>query len=118
MTTYALDTNTLINLIRGNTSVISRYGESLAKKIPIIIPPYVDFEILRGFKYANATGKEKIYQRLCNNCKIGEMRRDMWIKAADLYSDLRHKGFTVGDADILIAAFCIETGCTLVPCKV
>ena len=42
------------------------------------------------------------------------MNRNIWRRAANLYSDLRHKGFTVGDADILIAAFCLENGYTLV----
>ena len=35
-------------------------------------------------------------------------------KAAAVYASLRLAGFTVGDADILIAAFCIVNGCTLV----
>ena len=62
----------------------------------------------------NAAAKERIYQRLCDCCKIGEMRREIWVRAAGLYVDLRRSGFTVGDADILIAAFCLENGYVLV----
>ena len=105
--TYALDANTIIHLLRGTPSVVQRYERMLVQGIPIIIPPYVDFEIRRGLRYANATAKEKLYQKLCGSCEIGEMRRETWVYAATLYSDLRHSNFTVGDADLLIAAFCL-----------
>jgi len=105
--TYAVDANIVIHLLRGTPLVVSRYEKMLVRGTPIIIPPYVDFEIRRGLRYANATGKEKIYQKLCDSCEIGEMRRETWIYAANLYSSLRHGKFTVGDADLLIAAFCL-----------
>jgi len=104
---YALDANIIIHLLRGTPTVVAQYDIKLAQRTPIIIPPYVDFEIRRGLRYANATAKEKIYQKLCDSCEIGEMRRETWIYAASLYSDLRHSKFTVGDADLLIAAFCL-----------
>jgi tRNA(fMet)-specific endonuclease VapC len=112
--TYALDTNIIIHLLKDTVAVISQYDNCLSQGIPIVIPPYVDFEILRGLRYANATAKERVYQQLCGSCKIGEMQRGTWVRAADLYVDLRRNGFTVGDADIIIAAFCIENGYTLV----
>jgi len=105
--TYALDTNIIIHLLKNTPAVISQYDSELSQGVPIIIPPYVDFEIRRGLRYANATAKERIYQRLRDTCEMGEMRRETWIYAANLYSDLRHRKFTVGDADLLIAAFCL-----------
>jgi tRNA(fMet)-specific endonuclease VapC len=112
--TYALDTNIVIHLLQDTAAVIAHYDENLAHGIPIVIPPYVDFEIRRGLRYANATAKERIYQRLCDSCEIGEMQRETWTRAANLYVDLRRSGFTVGDADILIAAFCLENDYILV----
>ena len=105
--TYALDSNIIIHLLRNTPAVVSQYDKALAQGTPVIIPPYVDFEIRRGLRYANATAKEKMYRRLCDSCEIGEMRREAWVHAANLYSDLRHSKFTVGDADLLIAAFCL-----------
>jgi len=104
---YALDTNIVIHLLRDTATVVSQYEKMLMRGTPIIIPPYVDFEIRRGLRYSNATAKERIYQRFCDSCEIGEMRRETWTYAANLYSDLRHNKFTVGDADLLIAAFCL-----------
>jgi len=105
--TYALDANIIIHLLRDTPLVVSQYDKMMVQGTSIIIPPYVDFEIRRGLRYANATAKERIYQKLCDSCEIGEMRRETWIYAANLYSDLRHDKFTVGDADLLIAAFCL-----------
>ena len=112
--TYSLDTNAIIHLIIGTPTVSEQYEQCLCDDEMIVISPYVDFEVRRGLKYKNATAKERIYERLCENWKIGEMNRGVWLRAVSIYSDLRHNGFTVGDADILIAAFCIENDYTLV----
>ena len=112
--TYALDTNTVIHLIVGTDSVYTRFDEGLSQSDVFVIPPYVDFEVRRGLLYSNATAKERTYHNICVSCDIGEMNRGIWLRAAGLYSDLRRKSFTVGDADILIAAFCLEHGYTLV----
>jgi len=111
---YALDSNIIIHLLRDTPAVVSNFDKALAHDTQIIIPPYVDFEIRRELRYANATTKEMLYQQLCNSCEIGEMRRETWIYAASLYSDMRHNSFTVGDADLLIAAFCLIDEYTLV----
>jgi len=112
--TYAIDTNIIIHLLKDTPSVVLQFDKILVKDIPIIIPPYVDFEIRRGLRYANATAKERAYKRLCDCCEMGEMRREIWMYAANLYSELRHRKFTVGDADLLIAAFCLVDEHTLV----
>jgi tRNA(fMet)-specific endonuclease VapC len=114
MITYALDTNTVIHLLRNTASVISHFNVNLEHGIPIVIPSYVDYEIRRGLRYSNAIAKERMYGILCKSCEFGEMSRGVWFNAVDIYVNLRQKGFTVGDADILIAAFCIENQYTLV----
>jgi len=111
---YSLDTNIIIHLIIGTSAVSARYEECLSNGGIIAISPYVDFEVRRGLRYKNATAKERIYERLCQNWNIGEINRNVWSQAVIIYVGLRHSGFTVGDADILIAAFCVENGYTLV----
>ena len=111
---YALDTNIIIHLLHNTRPVIMRFDEKMAQRTRIAIPPYVDYEIRRGLRYVNATAKERAYGRLCNVCEMGEMRRETWVCASNLYTNLRHAGYTVGDADIIIGAFCIVDGYTLV----
>ncbi len=57
---------------------------------------------------------EKAYSVIVNNCLLGEMTAQAWGRAAQIYAELYSKRMTVGDADILIAAYCLEGGFTLV----
>lgn len=51
---------------------------------------------------------------LCQHYGVGSMTPEMWVKSAYIYVELRKKGFTVGDDDIFVAAFCLLNGYTLV----
>ena len=112
--TYALDTNTIIHLLKHTPSVLTWRDSELANGAKLIIPPYVNYELKRGFRYVKATAKERSYKILCSRYPVGEMRYETWDLAATIYSDLRLAKYTIGDADILIAAFCIVDGYTLV----
>lgn len=115
---YALDTNVIIHLLRQTPAVMIHRDEAIDRGMKLIIPPYVNFEIQRGFQYVSAPSKEQIYKQLCERCDIGEMNKGAWERAAVLYGDLRKKRLTVGDADLLIAAFCIENDYILVTSNV
>jgi len=112
--TYALDANIIIHLMRSNPRVTERFYHALSTIDSVHIPPYADYEVRRGLRYANAIGKEKAYDFLSGNCIMGKMRRETWSLAADLYATTRQNHFTISDADLLIAAFCIIGGHTLV----
>jgi len=112
--TYALDANTIIHLMRLNPRATEQFNYALLARRLIYIPPYADYEVRRGLRYAKASAKEKTYDRLCGNCIMGEMRREIWILAAELYATTRQGHVTISDADLLIAAYCIVGGHTLV----
>jgi len=112
--TYALDTNTLIFLLNNDALVIEKRDKAILVGGRFIIPPVVDYEIQRGLLYNPSPRKEKIYFSLRQHYNVGIMTPEMWVKSAHIYVDLRKKGFTVGDDDIFIAAFCLLNGCTLV----
>ena len=111
---YTLDTNIIIHLIINTPTVFNRYENCLLHRHKLILSPYVDFEIRRGLRYKKATKKEQIYERLSMNWSIRDMGHNVWLRAVDIYSDLKYKGLTVSDADILIAAFCLENKSVLV----
>ena len=112
--TYALDTNTLIFILNGDGNVIAKRDKAVLAGDRFIIPPVVDYEIQRGFLFKSFPRKEKIYFSLRHHYGVGLMTSEMWIKSAQIYVELRKKGFTVGDDDIFIAAFCILNEYTLV----
>ena len=78
---YALDTNIIIHLILGTPSVMSHYEECVRDNKKIALSPYVDIEIRRGLRYKNATAKEQVCERLCQNWILGEMGRSVWLQA-------------------------------------
>jgi predicted nucleic acid-binding protein len=114
MMAYALDTNTIIRLLRGDPAVGKRFDHAALNHNPIIIPPYVNFEMMRGFHYRPAVSKERSYKELCVRYPVGEMTLEMWELAATCYGEMRRAGQTMDDADSLIAAFCVTGNHTLV----
>ena len=112
--TYALDTNTVIAILSNNKNVERKGDTAIISGDKLIIPPVVDYEIQRGLLYKPSPKKEKIYFSLRQYYGVGVMTPEMWVKSAHIYVDLRKKGFTVGDDDIYIAAFCLLNGHTLV----
>ena len=112
---YALDTNIIIDLLNGKSAAMTKqFNDTVKNKTPIIIPPLVNYEVLRGFYRTPSLGKETAYRNMCSNCPVGEMNSVIWNRAALIYAALHKSGHTVGDADILIAAFCIINDYTLV----
>ena len=72
---YALDTNIIIHLLRQAPAVITRRDTAVDKGMLLVIPPYVNFELLRGFQYVPAPIKEKLYKQICNHCNMGEQNK-------------------------------------------
>ena len=111
---YAMDTNVIIHLLHGTAMVREARDNALRQGAKLIIPPFVNYEITRGFLYQTAPKRESAYRLMKESYVIGEMSTETWEKAAAIYASLRHGGFTVSDADILIAAFCLVNNFTLV----
>ena len=115
--TYALDTNIIIKYLRNSVNITQRYNNAINSGYSIAIPKIVDYEIRRGFRILPAPKKEAAYQRLIGTpsiCSIVEMDESSWERAEQVYEELYHKGFTVDEMDILIAAICLENNYTLV----
>jgi len=112
--TYALDTNIIIHLLYGNQMVRAKRDLAWDSGARIVIPPIVHFEIMRGFLYTPAPGKEKSYRIISNECPIEPVTIGIWERAAAIYAKSRKMGFTIQDADLLIAAYCLEGDYTLI----
>jgi len=112
--TYALDTNTIIDYLNGDTSVMRHFLSTAKSKVPMVIPSAVDYEVSRGFYHTPSPRKEAVYNNMRLNCPVIEINADIWDCAAKVWTKLRKSGFTVGDFDILIAAFCLVNGYTIV----
>ena len=114
MIEYAFDTNTIIHLMRGTKSVHENRVQAQTNGARFIISHFVHYEVQRGLLIRSIPAHEKAYAVICDNCSVEIMTADVWRCAAQIYADLYKKRFTVSDADILIAAFCIVNGYILV----
>ena len=111
---YALDTNVIIELLNNKSCAKSGLDAAVSRKIAIVVPPFVHYEIQRGFHYIKSPKKEAAYHNLISYCPIGSMTTQAFEIAAKIYADLRKAGKTIGDADIMIAAFCVVNKYNLV----
>jgi predicted nucleic acid-binding protein len=77
--------------------------------------PISYYEVKRGFIRHNSTTKlAEFVDGFIPLCPVGDVDRAMLDRACEIYSDLTKEGRIIEDADILIAAFCIANGYTLV----
>jgi tRNA(fMet)-specific endonuclease VapC len=111
---YALDTNIIIHYLRNDANVQHNFKNAVMQGASVVVPKLVDYELRRGFRIASAPKKEAAYKILTEHCTVAEMDVDSWERAIKVYVGLYKKRLTVGEIDILIAAFCLENGCTLV----
>jgi len=105
---YALDSNIIIDFLSREPSVVGLFDKAILNGNCIIIPSVVDYEVLRGFCHKPTPRKEAVYNNLRVNCPVIEVDTAIWKRAASIWAMLRKNGKTVGDADIIIAACCIE----------
>ena len=117
--TYALDTNTVSYFLRGEGNVRHHYNkEILQAGNPYAIPSVVVYEINRWLLYKPDKDKkdfEREFNALFHNVRdTAKMSLDVWKKAAETYIQLKSNGQLIGDADILIAAYCLVNDYTLV----
>jgi len=112
---FALDTNAVIHLLNGKpTSVKEHFNHTIESGELIFIPPFVDYEIMRGFYYSEQATKLATYEKLRSLCPVGEMNSATWECAARVYATLRRANSQIGDGDICISAYCIINDYVLV----
>jgi tRNA(fMet)-specific endonuclease VapC len=112
--TYALDTNVIFQLLRKNADIEKRFRQAKDMGCSFAIPPFVYYEVQRGFWLNAAPEKERMFEHICEAYEIGKMTLDVWDNAAQIYAALRRRNQTIEDADILIAAFCVVNSYILV----
>ncbi len=99
-----LDTDTLSAIMRQNPLVIPKSQAYLAQHSRFTFSIITRYEILRGLKAKGANKQLQAFEKFCANNIIIPLTDEIIVQASDIYAELRKKGITIGDADILIAA--------------
>jgi predicted nucleic acid-binding protein len=112
---YSLDACTLVFLLYGDESVRDKLIEHETNN-QILIPPMAYYEVLRGLLARNSVKKTAILKAMYQNSyalfQIHE--NDVFEKSAEIFVELKNKGFAVGSNDIVIAAWSILADSTLI----
>ena len=111
---YALDSNIVSFLLKKDSEVENYFKEVVDKGYEYIIPPMVYYEVKRWLVVKNATAQLSRFENLCRFTREITMDVFSWNKAVEIYAALAPKGQLIGDGDILIAAYCLVNGYTLV----
>jgi predicted nucleic acid-binding protein len=114
MTVYALDSNTVSYFLRRNQEVTNKVWNAVPAGNQIVIPNIVYYEVKRGLLSIFAPRKIAAFNQLCKSYSVGTMDKETAEIAAVIYSKLKKKGRPIEDADLLIAAFCLQNDYTLV----
>ena len=110
---YLLDSNTVIDLLRGNENIAEKYNFELLDGNKFFICPIIYYEVMRGFKVLDGEKKIENFLKFYQMWDNLPMNDEAMLKAAEIYVKLR-KGQTIEDNDILVAAIAIVYDCTLV----
>ena len=111
---YALDSDIVTYFLKGSKTIINKISNEESDGNQIIIPPIVFYEIKRWLLSINSTKKLALFETMCSKAGIGKIDRKILETASVIFMNLQKKGITVGDNDILIAAYCIHNDLTLV----
>jgi len=111
---YALDTNIISYLLRGDKDVYDRWLHERLKGNKSIIPLVAYYEARRGLIAAKATARLREFEEMCNALSVDVLTLADIDTASDIYAKQKKQGKPIGDADILIAAQAVNRGYTLV----
>ena len=114
MTMYALDTNIISYILRGDKNVKQCWRKEESAGNRSIIPLVVYYEVRRGLLANKATGKMRSFEELCAVLGISDLTVADMNAASTIYADHKINGTLIDDTDILIAAQCVANGYTLV----
>ena len=103
-----LDTNIISYYFNANTKIKEKILETIDNDGIICTTVINVYEIFKGFRWNNNEKKEKQFKEFLENLSIFTIDDDVIDIAANIYSNLRKSGKTIGDADILIAAIVIK----------
>lgn len=108
MNTVVLDTDTLSAIMRQDANALSAARNYLSVHSRLTISIITRFEILRGLMAKKATSQIKAFHATCDAMTVLPLTDAIVVRAAEIYGRLHQDGKLIGDADILIAATCLE----------
>ena len=109
-----LDTDIISYYFDGEHKIKARLDEVFRLKEDICTTVVNVYEVIKGLRWRDNKQKEAKIKHFLKDIKVFAVQKNVVDEAASIYADLRKKGITIGDADVLIAAVVITNNGTLV----
>ncbi|HYW20420.1 MAG TPA: type II toxin-antitoxin system VapC family toxin [Nodularia sp. (in: cyanobacteria)] len=112
---YLLDSNIVSYILKKNAPVDKRFREIRRLRQDVFISCITYYEVKRGLLAINASRQLAEFQKFCQIYQV-LLIDDLEIieRACEIHLDLKRRGFTIQEQDILIAATAITRGLILV----
>ena len=117
--TVLIDSNVMIDFLKGMKPAINKVKLYISKKIPIFISTISIYEVYMGI-VANLYLKEgrpskvpellSIYERFLLKCGILDFTREAAEKSADIFANSQGKGIPIKEKDCQIAGIALTHG--------
>lgn len=111
---YYLDTNIISYILRNNIKIIDHVKREISEGSIFRIPAISYYEISRGLHVIRSTERLNLFRNICEDFGLADITRKTLDIASEIYAALRSKGELIEDADIIIAASCIENNAVLI----
>jgi len=113
MSIYTLDTNIVSYYLKNTKELINKIDTEIQKN-NIVISPIVYYEIQNWLIKNNAKKKIAAFEKIYSDKGIGFIDKNTIDIATIINIKLQKQGIIIDDADILIAAWCIQNDYILV----
>ncbi len=113
MVSFTLDTDIVIEVLKGNEKVLKRMND-LPFETSICITGLTVYELYKGVFFIGDPRREQEVEEFIEQAEVFQLDADIEKKAGEIYADLRKNGELINDADILIAATALANDSVLV----
>jgi tRNA(fMet)-specific endonuclease VapC len=109
-----LDTDTLINFFDDDENTSRNLSSYLSFHPNLTITELTVFELFQGLEYKQAQKQIGKFENFISKCEILNISHDSVKLSAKIYADLRRKGITIGEIELLIAGIAIQSDLQLI----
>ncbi len=117
--TVLIDSNVIINFLKGTQSVVNKINDYILNKIPIFVATISVYEVYFGIianhylkkgKPARVPNLLVSYRQFISKCGILDFTFEAAEKAADLFAQSQGRGLTIKEKDCQIAGIALVHG--------
>jgi predicted nucleic acid-binding protein len=108
-----LDTDILSYFLSEQENVVKNAETYLEHHESLTISSITYYEIIKGLKYKAATIQLRKFKAFSATCEILSINFPSLEVSSEIYADLRTKGITIGDHDLLIAGIAVSNDLVL-----